>query len=117
VNASIDYRLEPQGCSAGNPTAECLSAIREATQDAQTAVQFVRTNVPFGWWDDKNHRFQDLRASYGAGFQFYFLGGLQFNWVWAKRLSYTSYPDDDILNPVKADVGGVRSEFYIAFDW
>ena len=75
----------------------------------------VRTNIPFDWWDGKNNRLQDLRASYGAGFQFYFFGGLQFNWAWSKRVTYTSYPDD--LTAVKADVGGVRSEFYIAWDW
>ena len=45
VNASIDYRLEPGGCSAGNPTAECVKAIQEATEDAQTAVRFLRTNA------------------------------------------------------------------------
>ncbi|HZN53762.1 MAG TPA: hypothetical protein VFB67_00440 [Candidatus Polarisedimenticolaceae bacterium] len=80
--------------------------------------------VPFDWWDDKNDRLQDLRASYGAGFQFFFLGGLQLNWSWAKRLSYTHFvfnddpstPQFDLV-PVKADVGGVRTEFYITFDW
>jgi acetyl esterase/lipase len=45
VNASIDYRLEPGGCSAGNPTIDCVKAIQEATQDAQTAVRFLRTNA------------------------------------------------------------------------
>jgi WD40 repeat protein len=82
----------------------------------------VRPGIPFGWFDNKNDRLQDLRASYGAGFQFFFLGGLQFNWSWAKRIAYTRYVDDPAtvgfdLIPVKADPGGVRSEFYIAFDW
>jgi carboxylesterase type B len=45
VNASINYRLEPSGCSAANPTPTCVSAIQEATQDAQTAVSFLRTNA------------------------------------------------------------------------
>jgi acetyl esterase/lipase len=45
VNASINYRLEPGGCSAGGPTAECIQAILEATQDAQNAVSFLRTNA------------------------------------------------------------------------
>jgi acetyl esterase/lipase len=45
VNASIDYRLEPDGCSAGRPTVECVHAIQEATEDAQTAVRFLRTNA------------------------------------------------------------------------
>ena len=83
----------------------------------------VRPGIPFDWWDGKNDRLQDLRGSYGAGFQFYFLGGLQFNWAWAKRLSYTRFIDDPStplvfdLIPVKADVGGTRSEFYITWDW
>jgi Tol biopolymer transport system component len=81
------------------------------------------TNIPFSWWDRKNDRLQDLRASWGAGFQFYFIGGVQFNWAWAKRLPYTQYIDDPTtpfvydLIPVKADVGKVRTEFYITFDW
>jgi carboxylesterase type B len=45
VNASINYRLEPGGCSAGNPTPSCIRAIGEATEDAQTAVRFLRTNA------------------------------------------------------------------------
>ena len=85
---------------------------------------FVRPGIPFNWWDNENNRMQDLRASYGAGFQFLFLGGLQFNWSWSKRMDYTRYVDGDPSTPfvfeplaVKADTGGVRSEFYIAFDW
>jgi para-nitrobenzyl esterase len=45
VNFSINYRLEPGGCSSSNPTATCVHAIQEATQDAQTAVRFVRTHA------------------------------------------------------------------------
>ncbi len=45
VNASINYRLEPGGCSAGAPTADCVTAIQEAQADAQTAVRFLRTNA------------------------------------------------------------------------
>src|SRR5438477_6954692 len=45
VNASINYRLEPGGCSAGGPTPECIQAILEATQDAETAVSWLRTNA------------------------------------------------------------------------
>ena len=78
-------------------------------------------NIPFRFWDSQNHRFQDLRATWGAGFQFFFLGGLQFNWAWAKRLDYTRYVPDltnpGFLVPIKADTGGVRSEFYIVYDW
>ena len=44
-NVSINYRLEPPGCSAGGVTALCITAINEAMQDAQTAVRFLRTNA------------------------------------------------------------------------
>ena len=95
-------------------------------------MQFVRaqpnqngtfTNIPFSWWDDTNNRMQDLRATYGVGFQMYLIGGLQFNWCWAKRLPYTHYVDDPLtrdvfdLVPVEADVSKVYSEFFIAYDW
>lgn len=79
--------------------------------------------IPFSFWDSKNNRLQDLRGSYGVGFQFFFLGGLQFNWVWAKRMPYTVYLDDPstpfIYDPIpqKAKIPPVQSEFYIAFDW
>jgi len=92
-------------------------------QPVRTGLNSVTlTNIPFSWWDRQNDRMQDLRASWGAGFQFFFLGGLQFNWAWAKRLPYTRYVDDlsDPLGhfvPVKADVSSVRSEFYITWDW
>ncbi len=42
VTASIDYRLTPGGCSAGGPTAECVTAIVQAREDAQAAVAFFR---------------------------------------------------------------------------
>jgi carboxylesterase type B len=45
VNASINYRLEPGGCSAGDVTQECILAIQEAREDAQTAVRFLRTKA------------------------------------------------------------------------
>jgi len=47
--------------------------------------------VPFSFWNSDAGRLQDGRASYGAGFNFLFLGGLQFNWMWAKRLNYQEY--------------------------
>lgn len=45
VNVSINYRLEPGGCSAAVPTVTCVIAINEAYQDAQAAVRFMRTNA------------------------------------------------------------------------
>ncbi|HEY3831712.1 MAG TPA: alpha/beta hydrolase [Acidimicrobiia bacterium] len=45
VNVSINYRLYPQGCSAGGVTAGCIEAIVQATNDAQTAVRWLRANA------------------------------------------------------------------------
>jgi acetyl esterase/lipase len=45
VNISINYRLEPGGCSASTPTSTCITAIREATEDAQSAVAYLRTHA------------------------------------------------------------------------
>ena len=44
-NVSINYRLEPGGCSAGNVTQTCIDAIQEAREDAKTAVRFLRANA------------------------------------------------------------------------
>jgi acetyl esterase/lipase len=45
VNASINYRLEPGGCTGSAPPGTCVTAILEALEDAQTAVRFLRTNA------------------------------------------------------------------------
>jgi carboxylesterase type B len=45
VNISINYRLEPGGCSAAHATTTCVVAIKEATQDAQMAVRYLRTHA------------------------------------------------------------------------
>jgi acetyl esterase/lipase len=46
VTVSVDYRLEPEGCSAaGGATPICLTAIQEALADAETAVRWLRTNA------------------------------------------------------------------------
>src|SRR5262249_59406342 len=44
-NVSINYRLEPGGCSASGPTPLCLTAIVEARDDAKTAVRYLKTNA------------------------------------------------------------------------
>ena len=48
--------------------------------------QIPAVPIGFKFWDSENNRLQDARASYGVGFQFFFIGGLQFNWVWSKRM-------------------------------
>ena len=42
VTISIDYRLDPKGCSAGAPSAQCVTAIAWAKEDAQAAVRWLR---------------------------------------------------------------------------
>ena len=75
----------------------------------------------FKFWDSENDRLQDGRGSYGLGFQFLFLGGLQFNWSWASVMDYTRFVCADLtcssMVPVKADTTGTRTDFYIVFDW
>jgi acetyl esterase/lipase len=44
-NIAINYRLEPGGCSAGGVTQTCITAIREALADTQTAVRWLRSNA------------------------------------------------------------------------
>ena len=45
LNVSINYRLEPGGCTGSVPVTTCLLAVQEALADAQTAVRFLRTNA------------------------------------------------------------------------
>lgn len=45
VNVSISYRLDPVGCSASNPGASCVTAMRNAKEDAQAAVRWLRANA------------------------------------------------------------------------
>ncbi|MDX2167587.1 MAG: alpha/beta hydrolase [Deltaproteobacteria bacterium] len=44
-NVSINYRLEPGGCTGSVPVTTCLLAVQEARDDAKTAVRFLRTNA------------------------------------------------------------------------
>jgi len=44
-SVSINYRLEPGGCSLTSPSLTCITAIREAQADAQSAVRFLRANA------------------------------------------------------------------------
>ena len=76
--------------------------------------------IEFEFWDSENDRLQDLRGSYGLGFQFRFLGGLQLNWVFAKRLPYTEFVFDPFSSTFvkqEADTGSTDTQFYIAFDF
>jgi acetyl esterase/lipase len=45
VAVSIDYRVEPGGCTGSAPVETCITAINEAREDAQTAVRFLRVQA------------------------------------------------------------------------
>jgi acetyl esterase/lipase len=45
VNVSISYRLDATGCSASSPGASCVTAMRNAKEDAQAAVRWLRANA------------------------------------------------------------------------
>lgn len=87
VNVSINYRLEPGGCSAAIPTATCVIAIQEAFLDAQAAVRFMRTNA----------------AAYGVDPTRIAIGGSSAGAITACNVGYTSTEDPT------AAVGGVLS--------
>jgi len=85
-------------------------------------LNVVRSTPEFKWWDSENDRLQDARGSYGAGLNFLFLGGLQFNWAWSHRMDYTRFVRDPgnpfgPMIPVEADTSGSRMDFYIVYDW
>ena len=45
VGVSINYRLDPSGCSASAPTQRCIQTMGQAMADARRAVRFLRTNA------------------------------------------------------------------------
>jgi acetyl esterase/lipase len=75
VTFSIDYRLESPGCS-GN-LSNCLQAMSEAFQDAQTAVRFVRANA----------------ATYGVDPTLIAIGGSSAGAITALNVGYSSVQD------------------------
>jgi acetyl esterase/lipase len=79
VNASINYRLEPGGCSASNPTQSCITAIQEALADAQTSVRFLRTNA----------------ATYGIDSTRIAIGGSSAGAITALHVGFRSSEDPD----------------------
>ena len=85
VNASINYRLEPGGCTTVTPT--CITAIEEARDDAQTAVRFLRTNA----------------ATYGIDPTRIGIGGSSAGAITALNVGFLSAEDPD------AAVGGAVS--------
>lgn len=75
VTFSIDYRLESPGCSG--TASNCPQAIGEAFEDAQTAVEFVRTNA----------------ATYGIDPTRIAIGGTSAGGITALNVGYSSVQD------------------------
>ncbi|MEW5806465.1 MAG: hypothetical protein AB1756_03815 [Acidobacteriota bacterium] len=59
----------------------------------------------FDFYDSEEKRLVDGHASYGLGFNFFFLGPLQFNWMFSKRTD------------IKSSESGFRTDFYIAYEF
>jgi WD40-like Beta Propeller Repeat len=120
--AWFDEKAVGTGFLGNDPWYDPLFGVIRADYSQATPVL-----IPFDFWDSENGQLQDGRGSYGVGFQFFFLGGLQFNWIWAWRMDHTQYvyaiaPSGFIDTsqppvPVTLDTGGVVSDFYIQFDW
>jgi predicted esterase len=75
LNVSIDYRLESPGCSG--QSSNCIDAIQEAAEDAQTAVRFLRTNA----------------ATYGIDPNRIAIGGSSAGAITALNVGYSSSED------------------------
>ncbi len=59
----------------------------------------------FDFYDSKEKRLVDGHASFGVGFNFFFLGPLQLNWVFSKRTD------------LKSSESNFRTDFYIAYEF
>jgi acetyl esterase/lipase len=85
VNFSINYRLEPGGCSASAPSGNCLKAILESRADAQTAVRWIRANA----------------STYGVDTSRIAIGGTSAGAITALNAGYSS---NDAGTPADANV-------------
>jgi outer membrane protein assembly factor BamA len=93
----------------------CGSVSSTCWFDPQTGI----LRPGFEVWNSELDELQDLRASYGVGFQFRFFGALQLNWVWARRMDFAQFVPS-LIGPgefVKVDGGSTRQEFYIVYDF
>jgi acetyl esterase/lipase len=85
VNASINYRLEPGGCTGSVPVTVCIIAMQEALADAQTAIRYLRDNA----------------ATYGIDTTRVAIGGSSAGAITALHVGFTS---DDPATAVQAAV-------------
>jgi predicted esterase len=92
VNVSIDYRLEPGGCSASTPTSTCVIAIGEALADAQTAVQYLRANA----------------ASYGIDVNRIAIGGSSAGAITALHVAFSSSETPTAAVAAAVSLSGAR---------
>ncbi len=112
-----DLGLDPDPGSAGT-SAEC--GLFETLPTDAGALRFAHRRVfddelgefrEFDFWDSKNGRLRDGRASVGIGFNFYF-GPFELNWVFSQILPHQeSSPltgEERRVNPT-----GYRTAFYI----
>jgi hypothetical protein len=111
---TCDLTVDPDGVPGSIGDAEC------SFFDDHGVVSFSDRRIfdnrtsefrPFDFWDSKEGRLRDGRASYGLGFNFYF-GPFELNWVFAKALPFLE------VNPFTGDTeverpSGYSSAFYI----
>jgi predicted esterase len=90
VNVSINYRLEPGGCTSITPT--CLIAVGEALDDAQTAVRFLRTNA----------------ATYGIDGNRIAIGGSSAGAITALNVGFSSTEEPDAAVEAAVSLSGAH---------
>ncbi len=74
-------------------------------EDGYVYDQETFTFRKWDFYDSETNRLVDGYASYGVGFNFFFFGPLQLHWSFAKRTD------------LKDSMGGLRTDFYIAYDF
>jgi acetyl esterase/lipase len=90
LNVSIDYRLESPGCSG--TLSNCGAAIRQATEDAQTAVRFLKANA----------------ASYGIDPTRIAIAGSSAGGITALNVGYSSSEQPDASVRAAVSISGAR---------
>jgi predicted esterase len=93
VDVSINYRLESPGCSG--TFSNCVPAIQEAFQDAQTAVLFLRTNA----------------STYGVDPNRIAIGGTSAGGITALNVGYSSSEDPTASVRAAVSLSGAYAGF------
>ena len=95
-NVSINYRLEPGGCTPGSTL--CMTAVLEALADAQTAVRFLRTNA----------------ATYGIDPSRIAIGGSSAGAITALNVGFSSSEDPSAAVGAAVSLSG--AELFVTID-